>query len=80
MSYFGLQTVVNKKAGPFDMVICTGVFFNDEPEGDGIESSDAIAWTNIKNGKVYYLLTIEARRLRILISFLVRILLTIEAR
>ena len=34
------------------MVICTGVFFNDEPEGEGIESSDAILWNNLKSGKV----------------------------
>ena len=34
------------------MVICTGVFFNDEPEGEGIESSDAILWSNLKLGKV----------------------------
>ena len=43
---------MSKKAGPFDMVICTGVFFNDEPEGEGIESSDAILWSNLKLGKV----------------------------
>jgi hypothetical protein len=47
---------VNKKAGPFDMVICTGVFFNDEPEGEGIESSDALLWTNLKLGKVILLI------------------------
>ena len=43
---------MSKKAGPFDMVICTGVFFNDEPEGEGIESSDIILWSNLKSGKV----------------------------
>ena len=48
---------MNKKAGPFDMVICTGVFFNDEPEGEGIESSDTILWTNIKLGKVIILIS-----------------------
>lgn len=42
---------VNKKAGPFEMVICTGIFFNDEPEGDGVESSDAILWNNLRDGK-----------------------------
>ena len=43
---------MSKKAGPFDMVICTGIFFNDEPEGDGVESSDAILWNNLRDGKV----------------------------
>ena len=37
---FLFQSNVSKKAGAFDLVICTGVFFNDEPEGEGIESSD----------------------------------------
>lgn len=46
------QGNVNKKAGPFEMVICTGIFFNDEPEGDGVESSDAILWNNLRDGKV----------------------------
>ena len=43
---------MNKKAGPFDMVICTGAFFNDESEGEGVESSDVILWANLKSGKV----------------------------
>ena len=34
------------------MVICTGIFFNDEPGGEGVESSDLKAWTEIKLGKV----------------------------
>ena len=34
------------------MVICTGSFFNDEPEGEGVESSDAMLWSNLKLGKV----------------------------
>ena len=49
---FLFQSNVSKKAGAFDLVICTGVFFNDEPEGEGIESSDIILWNNLKSGKV----------------------------
>ena len=41
---------VHKKAGPFDLAVCVGAFFNDEP--DGVVGTDLSAWKDIKTGKV----------------------------